>query len=271
MFFKKISPRTPSQRNLIQIINIFSKNKPLLKNQIKGSKNTAGRNNTGKITIFNRGGGHKKKYRKIQFKRNKNTVGIVINIEYDPNRNSFIAAIYDSLIQKYYYILSPNKLKIGDIVKSGTNSELKLGHSIPLTRISVGTAIHNVANRINQKGIFSRSAGTSAILIEKNNKFGRVELSSGEHRFIPINCMATLGTVSNEDQFLTTIGKAGRSRWLNKRPKVRGVAMNPIDHPHGGGEGKTSGNKIHLTPWGFPTKGRKTKKFNNKLIITNRK
>ena len=245
-------------------INIFKK--PLLKKKITGSKNLAGRNCFGRITVRHRGGGHKKKLREILFNRSSiSSTGIVISIEYDPNRNSFISCIYDFTQNSYYYILSPKNLKVGDIIKSGPHADYKLGNSLKLSKIPVGTCIHNISLRTNSPGQFSRSAGTFSILIEKNNKYARIKLSSGEQRLVNINCTATIGVVSNERYCLNIIGKAGRSRWLSKRPKVRGVAMNPIDHPHGGGEGKTSGGKIQVTPWGIPTKHKSTRKLKNNL------
>ena len=237
--------------------------KPLLKKNIIGFKNSAGRNNLGRITIRRRGGGHKTKFRKILFNRFDNTNnGIIISTEYDPNRNSFIACVYDFIEKSYYYILLPKNLKVGDIIKAGSNSDYKLGNSLILSKIPLGTYIHNVSLRKNNIGQVSRSAGTFSIIIDKNNKHARIKLSSGKHTYVYIDCTATIGVVSNEKHFLNIIHKAGRSRWLNKRPKVRGVAMNPIDHPHGGGEGKTSGGKMQVTPWGLPTKNRPTKKKN---------
>ena len=196
--------------------------------------------------------------------------GILINIEYDPNRNSYIGAIYNYSSSKYFYILLPKNLKIGDIIKSGTISENKLGHSVKLSNIPIGSYLHNIALKKNSKGVLTRSAGTFSLLIEKLSNYARIKLSSGEHRLIPNYCYATLGTVSNENFFLRKIGKAGRSRWLNKRPIVRGVAMNPVDHPHGGGEGKTSGGKVKRTPWGKPTLGKKTSNSKTSLIVTKR-
>ena len=271
MKLKKCNPITPSQRNLIQLDKSGLSQKPLLKNKIIGIKNSSGRNNTGKITSFHRGGGHKKKYRRINFLRNKDNISIVTSIEYDPYRTSNIASLYNFLDKTYSYILSPKNLKVGDIVKSGENAEPKNGHSLKISKIPIGSSIHNVSIKENTESKISRSAGTFSQLIEKTPKSGRIQLSSGEQRYISINCYATIGTVSNELLFLTTLNKAGRSRWLNRRPKVRGVAMNPVDHPHGGGEGKTSGGRTSVTPWGKPTKGRKTSRSKNKFIIFKRK
>jgi large subunit ribosomal protein L2 len=267
MKLKTFTPITPSLRNLIQLNKTELTNKPLLKSKIKGLKQNSGRNFDGKITSFCKGGGHKKKYRKIEFKRTENSIGIVIGIEYDPFRSSNIASIYNFLTKTFFYIIAPKNLIIGDIIKSGINAEAKNGHSLPISKIPIGCLIHNIAPKVNSMSQISRSAGTFSQLIEKTSKFGRIKLSSGEQRTLSINCFATIGVVSNELFLLTNLGKAGRSRWLNKRPKVRGVAMNPIDHPHGGGEGKTSGGRTSVTPWCKPTKGGKTIRSKNKLII----
>ena len=250
----KSNPVTPSQRHLIKLNKKFSRQKPLIKFKINGLKNSSGRNNIGRITSYHKGSGHKQNYRKIEFHRTNNSTGIVLSIEYDPNRTASIASIYDFLSQKYFYIVAPKNLKIGDILKSGANAEPKLGNSLPIAKIPTGSFIYNVSPKTKKPGQISRSAGTFSYLIEKTSKYGRIKISSGEQRNISLNCYAALGMVSNELQFLTTIGKAGRSRWLNRRPKVRGVAMNPVDHPNGGGEGKKSG--LRLTPWGKSNQGR---------------
>jgi len=247
MNIKKVNPCTPGQRNYIKINNILSK-KPLLKSLIQGKKNNAGKNNAGKITVSHKGGGHKKKYRHIETNLNENKINIVCTIEYDPFRNSLIAALYDYEKKNFSYMLAPKNIKIGDIIKKGKYAELKTGHTLPLTKIPVGSLIHNISINPNKKGIYSRSAGTFSLLLEKNSTNCKIKLSSNKIISLSINNFATLGIVSNEFAFLATIGKAGRSRWLNKRPTVRGVAMNPVDHPHGGGEGKKSG--IKKTPWG---------------------
>lgn len=259
-------PTTPSQRHLIQINKKFLKKYPLIKSKLKGTKTLSGRNNNGKITFYHKGGGHKQKYRKIDFFRTKNSIAIVTSIEYDPTRTANIASIYNILTQTYSYILAPKNLNLGDIIKSGSNAEPKLGHSLPIAKIPIGSFIHNISPKKTKKAQLSRSAGTFSYLIEKTAKYGRIKISSGEQRLLSINCFATIGIVSNEENFLTKIGKAGRSRWFNQRPIVRGVAMNPVDHPHGGGEGKSSGNS--LTPWGKPTKSSKTSNTKNRLIIT---
>jgi len=261
-----VKPVTPSQRNLIKLKKNHLAKTPIIKSQLVGLKNTSGRNNTGKITSYHKGGGCKQKYRKINFYRTKTSWGIVTSIEYDPYRNANTASIYDFLTNNYFYMLAPKNLNIGDIVKAGPNAEAKIGHSLPISKIPVGSLIHNISPKKNKKAQISRAAGTFSQLIEKTSKYARIALRSGEQRFLSIDCFATIGIVSNELFFLTNLGKAGRARWLNKRPKVRGVAMNPIDHPHGGGEGKTSGG-YSLTPWGKSCKNGLTSKSTNKLII----
>lgn len=267
MILKFFKPITPSTRNLILLKQTNLQKTPLLKSKIKGLKQKAGRNFQGKITSYHKGGGHKQKYRKINFLRNLDSTNIILSIEYDPYRSANIASCYDINTQKIDYILAPKNLKIGDIIKTGKNAEPKNGHTLPIANIPIGSFIHNVSPTINKKSQISRSAGTFSQLIEKTSNYARIKLSSGEHRKLSINCLATIGIVSNELHILTSIGKAGRSRWLSKRPKVRGVAMNPIDHPHGGGEGKTSGGRTSVTPWGKPTKNGKTSRTKNKLII----
>lgn len=246
-----------------KLINLSKKklNKiSLIKNKITGKKNLAGRNDSGKITVRHIGGGHKKKYRRIDFIRNKDSIGIVASLEYDPCRTAFIASIYDFKTREYFYIVAPRTLSIGDIVKSGSHAEIKIGHSLALMKIPIGGFIHNISLKENKKAQLARSAGNHAQLIEKTFKYCRVVLSSGFQKFLPPTCHATIGTVSNEFAFFEKIGKAGRNRWLNRRPTVRGVAMNPIDHPHGGGEGKSSGGRSSVTPWGKPAKNGKTSK-----------
>jgi large subunit ribosomal protein L2 len=258
-------PNTSSQRHLIKLDAKHLSNKPALKNKLKGIKNSNGRNNSGKITVFHKGGGHKKKYRNINFKRFNECTGITISIEYDPNRNSNIAAIYDLIKKDFFYIIAPKNLKIGDIVKSGSNIEAKLGNSLPIKEIPVGSLIHNISPKIAGTATISRAAGTFSQLKEKSLDFAKIQLSSGEQRLISPQCYATIGIVSNELSFLSKLGKAGRSRWLNVRPTVRGVAMNPVDHPHGGGEGKKSGKG--KTPWGKFVKNGKTSNSINKRIM----
>ena len=264
---QKVKPTTPSRRQLIKLnqksLNLSKK--PMLKSKVKGLKNSSGRNHSGKITVFHKGGGVKKRYRKINFDRTSNSTAIVCSLEHDPYRNSYIAAVFDFIHNDFFYILAPKNLKVGDIVKSGLEIEPSLGSSLPISKIPIGTLIYNVAPEINQKSKISRSAGTYSVIKEKTEKIAVIELSSGELRHISSKCFVSVGEVSKELYFLTRLGKAGQSRWLNKRPTVRGVAMNPIDHPHGGGEGKKSG--ISKTPWGKPNRQGKTSRSINKLII----
>lgn len=255
---KLVKPVTPSQRNLIRIQNTHLRKKPLLKTELKGLKNTSGRNNSGKITSYHKGGGHKQTYRIIDFSRKNNEIGIVTSIEYDPNRTCHIAAIFDFIKKEYFYIIAPKGLKIGNIIKSGTNAEINLGHTLPLSKIPEGTLIYNVCQKKHKNATMSRSAGTFSYLIEKTPKYCKIKLSSGKIKKLSLDCIASIGIVSNELHSLISINKAGRSRWLNKRPTVRGVAMNPVDHPHGGGEGRKSGK--NLTPWGKPNQRGKTSK-----------
>jgi large subunit ribosomal protein L2 len=259
MKLKNNKPCTAAQRHLIQLNSGNLSKKPLLKNNIKGlKKNSSGRNNSGKITIHHKGGGHKRRYRKVDFQRKDESVGITVTIEYDPNRNSNVASIYDFLLNKFFYIIAPKHLKIGDIVKSGSNIEAKLGYSLPISEIPVGSLIHNISPTTSKPGQISRAAGTFSCLKDITLTDAKIELSSGELKLISPKCYATIGIVSNELTFLSQLGKAGRSRWLNRRPSVRGVAKNPVDHPHGGGEGKKSGKG--KTPWGKPVKSGPTGK-----------
>jgi len=236
--------------------------------------NTGGRNNHGRITVRHKGGGNKQKYRLIDFKRNKD--GIVANvktIEYDPNRSARIALVAYSDGEKRY-ILAPTGLKVGDKVVSGVEADIKLGNAKMLKDLPVGTVIHNVEMRPGKGGQLARSAGTYAQLLAKEGTYCHVRMPSGEIRLIKAECKASIGQVSNQEHENIKIGKAGRARWKGVRPTVRGVAMNPIDHPHGGGEGRTSGGRHPVTPWGVPTKGYKTRKKNkpsNKYIVTRRK
>lgn len=264
---EKVKPTTPSRRQLVKL-NQKSLNlsrKPILKQKLKGKKNSSGRNHSGKITVFHKGGGVKRKYREINFLRTFNSTGVVCRLEHDPYRNAYIAAVFDFINFEFFYILAPQNLKVGHIVKSGLEIEPSLGSSLPLSRIPIGTPIYNVSPTTYSRGKITRAAGTFSVIKEKTDKHALIELSSGEQRYISSKCFASIGEVSNNLDFLTRIGKAGQSRWLNKRPTVRGVAMNPIDHPHGGGEGKKAGNA--KTPWGRPTQRGKTSSSRNHLII----
>lgn len=267
MILQKVKPTTSSRRQLVKLnqksLNLSKK--PLLKQKLKGKKNSTGRNHSGKITVFHKGGGAKRRYREVNFSRTFNSTGIVCTLEHDPNRNAYIASIFDFLNFDFFYILAPKNLKVGDIVKSGLEIEPSLGSSLPISGIPIGTPIHNISPKVFEKGKISRAAGTFSIIKEKTDKHALIELSSGEQRYVSSKCFASVGEVSKELHFLTRLGKAGQSRWLNKRPTVRGVAMNPVDHPHGGGEGKKSGNS--RTPWGKPNFRGKTSKSRNRLIL----
>ncbi len=272
MALKKFKPNTPGQRNLV-LVNRGDlwKGKPE-RSLTEGLKETGGRNNNGRITSRRRGGGHKRRYRVIDFKRlNFNAEGTVLRIEYDPNRSAFIALIQYS-DEKLAYILAPQRLGVGDKVISGEKADIKPGNAMPMQNIPVGTIIHNVEMKAGKGGQIARSAGTYAQLIGKDQGYAQIRLSSGELRLIRGECMATVGAVSNPDNQNIKLGKAGRSRWLSRRPSVRGVAMNPIDHPHGGGEGRTSGGRHPVTPWGKPTKGKRTRsnKKTDRLIVRRR-
>ncbi len=266
MIKKKINPITPSQRQtfLLKKNNLSKTFK--IKKLIKGFQRANGRNNQGKITVRHRGGGHKRLYRKVTFNRTSKVRGTVSNIIYDPNRSAHLAYIQNKI--ESYFIIAPEGLVINSLIESHSNAELKIGNSLPLQNIPIGSIIHNISLYPNSKGQLARSAGTSAQLIQKiNNKYAKIRLNSGELKYVLLSCHATLGTVSNINHKKIKLGKAGRNRRLNKRPKVRGVAKNPVDHPHGGGEGKTSGGRPSVTPQGKITKGKPTRKKKKKLII----
>ena len=240
----------------------------------EGLKKTGGRNNTGRITSWHIGGGHKKLYRIIDFKRNKLDVfATVERIEYDPNRTAFIALIKYDDDGSFAYIIAPQKLNLGERIISSETADIKVGNTLSLKSIPVGTIVHNVEMKPGKGGQLARSAGASVQLAGKDAGYAQIKLRSGELRLVPLECRATVGAVSNPDHQNVNYGKAGRMRWLGRRPVVRGVAMNPIDHPHGGGEGKTSGGRHPVTPWGKSTKGKKTRKnkSTSKYIIKRRK
>lgn len=240
---------------------------------LRPAKKTGGRNALGRVTARHKGGGHKRKYRVIDFKRDKEGIPAkVASVEYDPNRSANIALLNYADGEKRY-IIAPNKVQIGDSLAAGSDVEIKSGNTVPLRNIPLGTNIHNVELNVGHGGQLARSAGTSAKLMAKEGKYAQIKLPSGEVRMVLLDCKATIGQVGNLDHENISIGKAGRNRWLGKRPKVRGVAMNPVDHPHGGGEGKSSGGRHPVTPWGVPTKGYKTRKrkTSDRLILKKRK
>jgi large subunit ribosomal protein L2 len=262
MALKQHKPTTPGRRGLVLVDrSALWKGKPE-KGLTEGLRNKGGRNNSGRITARRRGGGHKRRYRIVDFKRGKYDVSATVErLEYDPNRTAFIALVrYED--GELAYILAPQRLTVGDAVVSGNSVDIKPGNACPLQNIPVGTIIHNVEMKRGKGGQIARAAGTYAQLIGKDQGYAQLRLHSGELRMVRAECMATIGAVSNPDQQNVKLGKAGRRRWLGKRPSVRGVAMNPVDHPHGGGEGKTSGGRHPVTPWGKPTKGKRTR--NNK-------
>jgi len=272
MALKQYRPITPSLRQLVIVDRSeLWKGKPV-KSLTEGLTKSGGRNNTGRITARRIGGGHKRVYRLVDFKRRKFDVPAVVErLEYDPNRTAFIALIkyQDGTLS---YILAPQRLKVGDTVVSGEKVDVKPGNAMPLKSIPVGSIVHNVELKAGKGGQVARSAGTYLQLVGRDGGYAQLKLPSGELRVVRGECMATLGAVSNPDQMNTNLGKAGRKRWLGVRPSVRGVAMNPIDHPHGGGEGRTSGGRHPVTPWGKPTKGKKTRhnKKTDGLILRRR-
>ncbi len=272
MALKSYKPTTPGQRQLVIVDRSdLWKGKPE-KSLTEGLRSQGGRNSTGRVTVRFRGGGHKRRYRLIDFKRNKFDVPATVErLEYDPNRSAFIALVrYED--GQLSYILAPQRLAAGDQIIAGQKADIKPGNALPLKNIPVGTIIHNVEMKAGKGGQLARSAGTYVQLVGKDQGYAQLRLSSGELRMVRGECMATIGAVSNPDQQNVSLGKAGRSRWLGRRPHVRGVAMNPIDHPHGGGEGRTSGGRHPVTPWGKPTKGKKTRnnKKTDQLIMRRR-
>jgi len=243
------------------------------KSLLRSLRKKGGRNALGRVTSRHRGGGHKRKYRIIDFKREKEGVpAIVASIEYDPNRSANIALLH-YLDGEKRYIIAPHQLHVGDRLESGSGSEIRMGNTVPLRDIPLGSHIHNIELSIGHGAQLARSAGSYAQLMAKEGKYAQVKLPSGEVRMILLDCKATLGQVGNLDHENISLGKAGRNRWKGRRPHVRGVAMNPVDHPHGGGEGKSSGGRHPVTPWGVPTKGYKTRvrKPSDRLIVKKRK
>jgi large subunit ribosomal protein L2 len=273
MALKHFNPVTPSQRGTILIDRSELWKGAPVKGLTEGKHSSGGRNQHGRITVRFRGGGHKRAYRLVDFKRRAKfgVPGLVERLEYDPNRTAFIALV------KYQdgelsYILAPQRLKAGDAVIAAEKADIKPGNAMPMAAIPVGTIIHNIELKAGAGGKLARSAGTFAQLVGKDQGYAQVKLMSGELRLIRSECMASIGAVSNPDNSNQELGKAGRSRWLGRKPHQRGVVMNPVDHPHGGGEGRTSGGRHPVTPWGKPTKGAKTR--NNKrtdgLIVRRR-
>jgi large subunit ribosomal protein L2 len=275
MALRKLKPVTPGTRwMLVSSFDEITKTKPE-KSLIEPLKKTGGRNNTGRITSRHRGGGHKRMYRIIDFKREKTGMDAkVIAIEYDPNRSARIALLQYPDGEKRY-IIAPEGVKVGEKLRSGPDAEIKTGNALPLANIPAGTFVHNVELRPGKGAQLARSAGASVQLMAKEGKYAQLRLPSGEVRNVPLACMATIGVVSNAEHENISLGKAGRSRWLGIRPQSRGVVQNPVDHPHGGGEGKSpQGNPHPVSPWGWHTKGMKTRRRknpSNKFIVKRRK
>ena len=272
MALKTYNPVTPSQRQLVQVDRSgLYRGKPV-KTLTEGKHSSGGRNNNGRITVRFRGGGHKQSYRTIDFKRRKFDIPAQVErIEYDPNRTAFIALL------KYQdgdlaYILAPQRLAPGDTIVAGEHVDVKPGNAMPLGNIPIVTIVHNIELKMGKGGQIARSAGTYAQIVGRDQDYVIMRLNSGEQRLVHGRCMGTIGAVSNPDNMNISIGKAGRQRWMGRMPHNRGVTMNPIDHPHGGGEGRTSGGRHPVTPWGFPTKGKKTRKnkSTSKFIIASR-
>ncbi|MXV44834.1 50S ribosomal protein L2 [Saccharibacter sp. 17.LH.SD] len=273
MALKHFNPTTPSTRGTVLIDRSeLWKGKPI-KQLTEGKSKSGGRNNYGRTTVRFRGGGHKQSYRYVDFKRRKfDVAGTVERLEYDPNRTAFIALIrYED--GELSYIIAPQRVKVGDRVVAGHHVDVRPGNAMPLGSMPVGTIVHNIELKQGAGGKLARSAGTYAQLVGKDAGYAQVKLQSGELRLVRGECMATVGAVSNPDNMNQHMGKAGRRRWLGRRPHNRGVVMNPVDHPHGGGEGRTSGGRHPVTPWGVPTKGYKTRvnKKTDSLIIRRRK
>ena len=272
MALKTYNPTTASQRQLVTVSRVsLHKGKPV-KALTEGLTGSGGRNNAGRMTARRRGGGHKRTYRIIDFKRNKLDVQAVVErLEYDPNRSAFIALV------RYVdgdraYILAPQRIGPGDKVVAAERADIRPGNAMPLKAMPVGTIVHNVEMKPGKGGQLARAAGAYAQYVGRDQGYAILKLNSGEQRRVHQDCMATVGAVSNPDHSNINIGKAGRNRWLGRRPSVRGVAMNPIDHPHGGGEGRTSGGRHPVTPWGKPTKGKRTRsnKQTDKFIARSR-
>ena len=272
MALKSYKPTTPGQRGLVLIDRSeLWKGRPV-KHLTEGLNRSGGRNNTGRITMWHQGGGAKRLYRVVDFKRRKYDIPAVVErIEYDPNRTAFIALVkyQDGTLA---YILAPQRLAVGDTVVADKKTDVKPGNAMELSQMPVGTIVHNIEMKPGKGGQIARSAGTYAQVVGRDRGLVIVRLGSGEQRYIRGDCMGTVGAVSNPDNQNTNLGKAGRSRWLGKRPLTRGVAKNPVDHPHGGGEGRTSGGRHPVTPWGKPTKGARTRhnKSTDKMIIRSR-
>ena len=272
MALKTYRPTTPSRRGLVLVDRRELHKGGPVKALTEGSSKSGGRNNQGRMTARRRGGGHKRRYRIVDFRRRKFGVPATVErLEYDPNRSAFIALLrYDDGEQAY--IVAPQRLRPGDSVVADEQADIKPGNAMPMQNMPVGTIVHNVEMKPGRGGQIARAAGNYAQLVGKDAGYALLRLSSGEQRMVRAECMATVGAVSNADNQNIKLGKAGRNRWRGRRPKVRGVAMNPVDHPHGGGEGRSSGGRHPVTPWGVPTKGKRTRrnKASDRLILRSR-
>ncbi|MEG9862376.1 MAG: 50S ribosomal protein L2 [Parvularculales bacterium] len=272
MALKQYKPTSPGRRGLVLVNRSALWCGGPVKQLTEGLPSKGGRNNHGRMTARRQGGRHKRSYRRVDFRRRKFDIpALVERIEYDPNRSAFIALVrYQD--GELSYILAPQRLAVGDEVVAGEKVDVKLGNAMPLRSIPIGTIIHNLEMKPDKGGQLARSAGAYAQLVGRDQGYGIIRLSSGEQRLVHADCMASVGAVSNPDHANIKLGKAGRNRWLGKRPSVRGVAMNPVDHPHGGGEGRTSGGRHPVTPWGKSTKGKRTRsnKTSDKYILRSR-
>lgn len=273
MAIRRYKPTSPGRR--FQTVSTFEEitSEHPERGLLRSVKKSGGRNNNGRITSRRRGGGHKRRYRVVDFKRTKDGVPArVASIEYDPNRSARVALLH-YLDGEKRYILAPANVQVGETVMSGPQSDIRPGNAMALSDMPLGMTIHNIELSPGKGGQLARSAGSSAQLMAREGKYAQLRLTSGEMRLVLVSCRATIGQVGNADHENVSVGKAGRSRWLGRRPRVRGVAMNPVDHPHGGGEGKTSGGRHPVTPWGVPTKGYKTRrnKRTDKFIVRRRK
>ena len=273
MAVQKAKPTSAGRRFVVRAVrNDLHKGEPHAP-LLESKSNTGGRNNKGRITTRHRGGGHKQHYRIVDFKRDKDGIaGSVERVEYDPNRSAHLALVLYADGERRY-ILAPRRCKAGDPIRSGSDAPIRAGNALPLKNIPVGTLVHCIEMKPGKGGQLARSAGSSAQLMAKEGKYALLRLPSSELRKVPVLCRATVGVVGNLDHSQVNLGKAGRKRWLGIRPTVRGVVMNPVDHPHGGGEGRTSGGRHPVSPWGTPTKGYKTRKSSksNKFIVQRRK
>lgn len=272
MALRTYKPVTPGQRQLVLVNRAGLHKGDPVKALTEGKNESGGRNSDGRTTVRFRGGGHKQAYRKIDFKRRKfDAPAKVERLEYDPNRTAFIALVkYED--GELAYILAPQRLAVGDTIIAGETVDVKPGNAMPVGNMPIGTIVHNIEFKIGKGGQLARSAGAYAQIVGRDQEYVILRLSSGEQRLVSGRCMASVGAVSNPDHMNISLGKAGRKRWLGRRPHNRGVAMNPVDHPHGGGEGRTSGGRHPVTPWGFPTKGKKTRKNKSttKFIVSSR-